>query len=82
VSASQYCKDNGVKSLSHVCRVSGVPIATANVWYKTKPKLFQVLVAGVAQIDNGHIHKQTDWPALCTAAGVQSFAQEIIKYAR
>jgi hypothetical protein len=53
MSASKQCKALGIKSLSHACRVAGVPRTTANDWYRRKPKLFVVFINGVRAIDNG-----------------------------
>ena len=51
MSASKQCKAMGIKSLSHACRVAGVPRTTANDWYKKKPKLFRVFIHGVREVD-------------------------------
>ena len=55
MSASKQCKALGIKSLSHACRVAGVPRTTANDWYKNKPNLFRVFINGVMVVDNEHI---------------------------
>lgn len=51
MSASKQCKAIGIKSLSHACRVAGVPRTTANDWYKKKPRLFMVFIHGVREVD-------------------------------
>lgn len=52
--ASKEVKDAGVKSLAHACKVAEVNRNTAMGWYKNKPKLFKVFVAGVKSVDGGN----------------------------
>lgn len=45
-SASEYCKSLGLKSVAEVARAAEVDRVTLHRWFKSKPKLFTLLVDG------------------------------------
>ena len=51
---SEQCKQAGLKSLAEAVRISGVSEQTLINWYKNKPKLFAVVIAGCANIKATH----------------------------
>jgi len=50
MTASQQAKAAGLPSLLEVSRMTGVSFQTLNNWYKNKPKLFAVVIAGCVKI--------------------------------
>ncbi len=44
---SEYVKSEGIKSLTLLSEITGVPITTLRDWYKTRRKAFEYLVIGV-----------------------------------
>ena len=46
MTAAKYVKKNGLKSLSQVAEVTGVPRNTLDSWHKNKPELFETVVLG------------------------------------
>jgi hypothetical protein len=45
---SQKCKEAGLKSLAELSRITDTSVQTLINWYRDKPKLFAVVVAGAA----------------------------------
>lgn len=43
---AQRAKAAGLKSLQQMADISGVPTRTLRDWYKTKPQLFDIILAG------------------------------------
>ncbi len=44
---SEYVKSEGIKSLTLLSEITGVPITTLRDWYKTRRKAFDYLIIGV-----------------------------------
>ena len=47
MTAAEYTKSRGVKSLQLVSDKTGVSMQTLGNWWKNKPRLFKVVVEGV-----------------------------------
>lgn len=43
---SEKCKEAGLKSLAELSVMTRVSVQTLNNWYKNKPRLFDVVLAG------------------------------------
>jgi hypothetical protein len=52
MTASEDAKAAGLKSLAEVSEMTGVSYQTLINWYKHKPALFAVVVAGCAALKN------------------------------
>ena len=51
MTASQAAKAAGLKSLGNVTVLSGVSHQTLNNWFNNKPRLFAVVIAGCAALE-------------------------------
>lgn len=47
ITASDYVKSKGIKSLKVVSELTGQSTQTLNNWFNSKPKLFNIVVSGV-----------------------------------
>lgn len=45
----EQCKAAGLKNLAELSEVTKVPVRTLIDWHKTKPALFQILIAGAVK---------------------------------
>lgn len=43
---SEVCKSAGLKSLAELSEFSGESVQTLNNWYKSKPRLFELVLKG------------------------------------
>lgn len=50
MSASEYAKSAGLKSLKEASDITGVSFQTLHNWYHNKPDLFRAVVLGCAEI--------------------------------
>lgn len=57
MTASEKCKAAGLKSLAELGEITGVAISTLNDWFRTKPKLFETVVIGAAELK----HRKTSY---------------------
>jgi hypothetical protein len=47
---SEKCKAAGLKSLNELAEITGESVQTLNNWYKNKPQLFKVVLAGAVSL--------------------------------
>ena len=50
MTASEQCKEAGLKSLAEASEISEVAVSTLNDWHRTKPKLFEIVVIGATEL--------------------------------
>lgn len=70
-SPSTDCKKAGLKSLEELSTITAVPRSTLNAWPTTKPKLWQAVLKGAAQIKMAISIEREECAKICEETWVE-----------
>lgn len=70
ISPSEQCRQAGLESLAELIQLTGLPKRTLIRWHKTKPRLFELVLKGVASEKDDHLLDVLEdqcWDVRCIA---------------